>query len=602
MSDSFENTTTLSKATRGAAASFVCFALSVVATFLGWTLLGGSHFDIGIPFLYSGDGLLVLTLTKRVIENPWVFSSNLMGAPFGSNINDYPIPDSGSLLVLKALGITLGSASAAFNVYYLLSYALNAVAAYLALCAMRLSLPLRFAGGLVFTFLPFHFLRAGLGHLFYTWYFAAPAFAWLAVRTYQGSLDFFDRRKKISQGCDILVLLALSCFGVYFAFFGVIAILSAGAMRLSRMRSFKSFRGATLAAAIVGAGLAANVAPSVIYRIQHGTNAETAQRSPMESEFYGLKIAQLLLPRPNHRFKPFGSLNARYSSTFPLITENQTASLGVISSLGFLALLATLFARTKTVDETFWLLSVLTLVFVLVCSIGGFSSLFALLFSPLIRAWNRASIFIAFFSLAAVLMLVERAIGCIEKKRTRNFASLVSAVALCSFAMWDQTTSACLPCLESSQVSYRNDATFVNSIERTVGKRANIYQLPYVAFPEVPPINGLQAYEQARGYLQSKTLGWSFGAIKGGPADIYFRTLASEPVARQLEVARRLAFAGVWIDRRGYQDAGHAIEANWSQALNGQIPLVSPDGNQIFFSFFQQSKEATANPMLHSAQ
>ncbi|MDN7181211.1 sugar translocase [Caballeronia sp. SEWSISQ10-4 2] len=602
MTDFSENTPPLLKAKDAASTSVVCFALSIVAIFIGWSLVGGRHFDINVPFLYSGDGLLVLTLTKRVIENPWVFNSNLMGAPFGSSIYDYPIPDSGSLLVLKALGVTLGSAAAAFNVYYMLSFALNAVVAYVTLCAMRLSQLLSFAGGLVFTLLPFHFLRAGYGHLFYTWYFAAPAFTWLALRTYRGALDFFDHRTMASQGRDVLVLLALSCFGVYFAFFGVIAILSAGAMRFSRLGSLRSFRGAAVAAAIVVAGVAANVAPTVIYRMQHGANAETAQRSPVESEIYGLKIAQLLLPRPDHRFSPFARLNTKYSSTFPLVTENLTASLGIIGSVGFLALLMALFARTKTLDERFLILSVLTLVFVLVCSIGGFSALFALLVSPLIRAWNRASVFIAFFSVAASLMLIERAMARIKRTRTLNYATLASAIGLCVFAVWDQTTSACLPCLESSQASYRSDSVFVTSIERIVGKRGNIYQLPYVAFPEVPPVNGLQTYDQARGFLQSKTLGWSFGAIKGRQADIFFRALASEPLARQLEVTRRLGFAGVWIDRRGYQDAGRAIEADWSRALNGQVALVSPDGNQIFFNLIRPGEKTIAPSTSHSAQ
>ncbi|CAH2806644.1 MAG: hypothetical protein CBARDCOR_6366 [uncultured Caballeronia sp.] len=56
----------------------------------------------------QGDGLLILIMIKRVTEGTWLFHSDLMGAPFGSYLYDYPISDAGSLFVLKWLGKIFG--------------------------------------------------------------------------------------------------------------------------------------------------------------------------------------------------------------------------------------------------------------------------------------------------------------------------------------------------------------------------------------------------------------------------------------------------------------------------------------------------------------
>src|SRR5471032_1407338 len=85
-----------------------------------------------------------------------------------------------------------------------------------------------------------------------------------------------------------------------------------------------------------------------------------------------------------------------------------TASLGFVGSIGFIALLLSFLAPQIRQDERFFVLASITLALLLFCSIGGFSSLFALFITPMIRAWNRVSVFIAFTSIAATLLMVEQ--------------------------------------------------------------------------------------------------------------------------------------------------------------------------------------------------
>ena len=60
-------------------------ALVVIVMVTVWFLTGGTAFELGVPLIYDGDALLILVMIKRVMEGTWLFHSNLMGAPFGSD-------------------------------------------------------------------------------------------------------------------------------------------------------------------------------------------------------------------------------------------------------------------------------------------------------------------------------------------------------------------------------------------------------------------------------------------------------------------------------------------------------------------------------------
>lgn len=578
--------------------------LGLLSFLVGWLLvIGTSRFDLHVPLIYSGDGLLILAFIKRVMENPWIFHSGMMGAPFGSSLYDYPIPDSGSLLALKVFGLVSGSAEAALNVYYLLGFPLNALAGYFVARTFCVSRPLSFAAGFIFTLLPFHFLR--LGHLFYTWYFTAPLFILFAKKIYDGDTGFFTRHHNTpKQLLNAVALLSLSCFGVYYSFFGALTFLIAGFMRCVREHTVRSAIPCALAVAIITCGVVANVAPNLMDRAKHGQNPEVAQRSPAEAEIYGLKIVQLLLPRPGHRVAPLAKLNSEYSTVAPLVNENVTSSLGLVGSVGFLTLLVVLLAP-KTAshrDERAHFLAAVTFVLVLFCTVGGGSALFSVLVSPMIRAWNRVSVFIAFTCICSSMLLVQKLLE--GRRMYRRGAPLLSviAVALCAIAVWDQTTPPCRSCLEADQAQYESDARFVAMIEKASPKTGMVYQLPYMAFPEVPPLNALQSYDQIRGYLQSKWLGWSYGGIKGRPGDLFFRALAAEPLEHQIIVARRIGFSGLYVDRRGYPDHGKAIEAELRRLLGGPPKLVSDNRQQMFFDLTNDGINFTPLPSGLSTQ
>lgn len=556
--------------------ALVYAVLGIVSIFTGWYLWGGRSLHFQDPIYYNGDALAHLTMIRNLIENHWVYTASRLGAPFGSSSYDYTLPDTGTLAILKMLGHVSRNPGWTYNVYYFAGFALDSMFAYAVLRYLAIRRILAFAGAFAFTMLPFHFMR--MGHLFYTWYFSAPIFTWYAVRAYKGDLDFLVRGRVRVQLFDLAALVVLTSLGVYYAFFGALAIAAATLARYLKAGDIKSVRGGAVACLILLTGVAANVSPTIVYQYHHGVNQEVAARVPAESEYYGMKITQLLLPWVGHRSQTLADLSQNYSKTFPLVNENQMASLGFIGSIGFLAMLLSLMRIGDRRGETFPVLAILTLTFVLFCSIGGLSSLFSILVSPKIRAWNRASVFVAFFSIAAAMLLLQQLL-----RRSKPVIAGAVGIALCVFVIWDQTPSAPMVPVDPWHQLYESDKTFTAGVERLLCPNCAVYQIPYVAYPEVPPVNELGAYDQLVGYLNSKTLRWSFGGIKGREGDLFFRQLATEPLAKQIQAAREKGFSGIWVARRGYDDHGAKVEAELARILGKPPALVSPNGDLSFF-------------------
>jgi phosphoglycerol transferase len=336
----------------------------------------------------------------------------------------------------------------------------------------------------------------------------------------------------------------------------------------------KSWKHATEGVVTIGfivLGVLLNVAPSLMYIFSNGENSEGVGRLAGESELYGLKITQMLLPRADHRLDSFFEFASRYNDTFPLVTENISSSLGAIGSLGFLLLMGILMFslisnRPTSTSETsgqssslkfrLQVLAILALGMVLLATVGGGSSLFAMLISTSIRSWNRISIFIAFVSVLAFMLCVDRFITKYAKPTYAWFFSATFALILIVVGIYDQTVRPCHGCISTNQTLVSNDAAFVGAIEAKLPLRAAIYQLPYMAYPESSSVNGLGSYDQARGLLNSTNLRWSFGGMRGRTGDWFFRKLAQLPIDQQVSIIKAIGFSGIYVDRRGYLGEG----------------------------------------------
>ena len=94
-----------------------------------------------------------------------------------------------------------------------------------------------FFGALLFAFLPYHFARILMGHVFYTWYFVTPIYFYTGFRIFVESQQGIRFRSWLRVGA---VLLISSCFGVYFAFFGVMVILICGIAGFLQHKNYRA--------------------------------------------------------------------------------------------------------------------------------------------------------------------------------------------------------------------------------------------------------------------------------------------------------------------------------------------------------------------------
>ncbi|WP_141233292.1 DUF7024 domain-containing protein [Lysobacter antibioticus] len=541
--------------------------------------------NLNYPYIYSGDGLSHSWMIQRVMEG-WLSDNPRNGYPFGSNFLDYPNSDAANLALLKLLGAITGSYQSAFNLYFLLGFPATFIAAFCVLRTLGLSRNLAASASLAFAFLPFHFLR--LPHLFYTWYFVVPLFFYVGLRIFfaepSGNLKTLGPCKLISI-CASLILLA--CFGVYYAFFGIIVLSIAGAAAGIRNRTATVALPAVGAIALIVIGTMLNLAPSLANRAANGPNPEVAARSPVESEVYGLKMMQLILPRADHRVPRLAAIGNTYRASFPLVNENSTATLGALGTVGFLLAGAILLIRLSggSTDQRLAFLTLLALVLFAFGTIGGLGTLFSSTISASIRGWNRISVFIAFASISLCFLAIQILTARLVPTSKRRLTLGCCGLALGSLGLYDQSTPVCRPCNVQVEQAFDQDREFIAKIERQLPPGSAIYQLPYMPFPESSPVHQLVSYELAIGFLHSKALNWSFGGMKGRKGDLFYRTLASQPLATQLQVVERMGFAGIYIDRRGFADHADTLLAQLTARYGSKAALSRTDGEIIFFKF-----------------
>ncbi len=558
----------------------VFFVASILMT--GWPL--GLIPNIRYPYVYRGDGLSCLVAIQKLIEGTWIFVNNRIGFPFGGNFLDYPASDTGNLFILKVLGILFGTPHAALNLYFLLGFPVTFICSYVFLRTIGILRSFSVAAGLLFVFLPFHFQR--LEHLFYTWYFVVPIFFYFGFRIFSLKPLYLQKGKSFYRVIlSAVVLFVLAFFGVYYAFFGCLILFISAAAGAVKSKSYRSLVIGSIAIIIVISGIWVNVTPNIQYRVINGVNSEVAKRTAVESEIYGLKLVQMLLPHQRHRIEYLNKIAEKYNNKFPLVNENVTAALGVIGAIGFIFLLCVVFILMcgVQVDPRLVFFSITTIALFLFATIGGFSTLFALTVSPMLRAWNRVSVFIDFAAIVSIFLILQISLKKFfsEVKATRIMLPI--AIGLCILGLWDQTIPAPISFNDSIRATFESDRSFVKGIEAIVPAKSAIYQLPYMAFPEVPPLNQLPDYGLFVGFLHSKLLCWSYGGMKGREGDLFFRALAKESLQKQVEVATLLGFVGIYIDRRGFEDHGKRLEEQLQQILGTRPQLQSPDKNLVFF-------------------
>jgi len=609
----------VSKKTGSLVGVVAAMALSVLIA--GWALRL-SQANLSLPWSYAGEGdtKFYLLLIKGILDHGWFQSNSSLGAPFGLRLYDFPQgADNLNLLMIKALGLLSSNPAWILNVFFLLTFPLTAASAYLALRALGASTSAAVISAVIFALLPYHFYR-GESQVLLSAYYSVPLGALLFLGLWEEP-GLFARRSGPGQSeidrAEILkralgwlsrrtlgtvaLCVVIGSAGLYYAVFALVLLLSGSLVALVARRGRRAVASGLLASLLIAAMLAINLAPTLSYRAAHGKNTSIA-RTPLQSDQFGLRLSDLLLPVQEDRL-PFSSdVNQRYTeATSTGYCEACFENLGAVGSVGFLSLCLLALVSIVGVAGAFAVRAVyraaalgVALSFA-IATIGGVSSLIAFFLTSDIRGWNRISLFIAFFSLLAIALLLDAAVrrlaGDSQRRRGRTLAGVLLAGTLMLGAL-DETSSYFVPVYSKDAREWTSDATFVKEIEARMPSGAAIFQLPYVPFPEgygsistsvsAPNTTFDTTYELARGYIHSKGLRWSFGAMKGRAAD-WQGQLASKPLYLSLAAAVADGFQGLWVDPHGYSPQTRRRLAPLLAQLLRVLPLHSPANDLLFF-------------------
>ncbi len=503
-----------------------------------------------VPLDQSGDNLLSMTWAKTIQEVGWIMQNPRLGAPGAMDALDLPSTSHGHVLLLKCLGYVLAGPVQLVQTYFILGFALCGGIATWVLQRCRVHALAAAGGGFCFALLPGHFMR-GIADL------GAGACFWVPLSVYVVLSVSRMVPDRLSLRASLVVAAITPAFGAHYTLFFCYLLLSAcllqaGALAEGR-RAVKE--GAMVFGATV-AGFFISALPFLLHRLRSG-DPFPMLRDVREAEFFALRLAQMFVPAFGHRHAGLAKLEHIYNSGASMVTENRFASMGLVLSFAFVAVsLASLLCMWWTDHAAHSLSSRLRKTFTLslLCfvygTMGGISSLVGFFVTPMFRFSNRIVVFIDFFTILAAGWLLTWVFTTYVKASYKK--PLAVALALCTFGLvtWENHDTVFFPQPEAQAALYLEDADFFSRLEKTLPANSQIFQLPYVPFPEGG--TGMQDYLQTRPYLHTKRSRFSFGAIRGGKVAAQNLATANLAWADPNKFARQLReqkFSGVLLAR-----------------------------------------------------
>ncbi len=547
-----------------------------------------------IPLVnYSWDTLSNAYDIKSVIDTGWVFGNPYVGAPYGTNLLDFPASNSLHYAFFFFISRFSSKPFTIYNLYYYLGYILAALSAYYVLRRLGIAFFIALPGALAFAFLPYHLQR--YSHLYLASYYMLPLCLLIFYETSARSFHFFTRTENVRKWRInyrdrrlfpyIFICLFTASSGVYYGFFMVLVGLFCSIYLLimdARERSYARTVNTFLATLLVFSFVMANLAPYMLYRKVNGEpEAPVGQRLWMETDAQGLNITRMFLPSSLHRVPALRDITQRYEKSAILVNEGGSASLGLFGVLGLLtSVFMLLFGPKKfnLIKKS----GTLIIFCILVGTIGGLGSLFSYLVNPSMRSLNRLSVIIAFLSIVSLTILLNYLFDLYRGRYKVTFTWLTLA-AMLSLVWVDQVYYLNLkPTNENLRYLYFDDLEFAQKIQMEMQPGSKIFQLPYMYFPEFGVANVVTDYDLFKPYLYTSGLYWSYGGVRGRDSSQFAEKTSQLPVDKMLEVLKREGFSGIYIDRLGYKDFGKALDLELRSRLSIS-PIIRYDQRCAFY-------------------
>ncbi len=539
--------------------AFVCLLVIMVAA----VLFLYRKANIRLPFAYeNGDEVGVFYYSKLIDEFGTSLVGHRTGGFGGADMYDYPYSDSASFFTVRFLSLFFDSPHVIINCFYLSCFVLSALVAFLCMRYLKVSTYASVAMSVLYGFCPY--MQQRYAHIWLVPIYMIPVACLIAIDTIKNE----DESKK--HFTNIFLLSFLCGFnGLYYAFFACMLIGIAGVIRILN-KGFKKWREPAVALLGVIFAVGVNIVPNIIYHMINGSNpaSEVAIRGRGEVEIYGLKFVMMLIPSLFHRIKPLSDLSWRYVNEFPMISENTTEVIGLVASTGLLISLLMLFKNKSEHKE----ISYLNIGLILCGTIGGLSSLIALVISLPVRSYNRLSIVIMFLSVLEIAYILD-----MLKDKTKAAIWIPVFVLITFIGVFDQTFTY-NP--RGELEIYEHKRNSIHEIEDMMPEGAMIFELPYGEWPS----GG--GYGKFIGYIESEDLRWSFGAMQGREESEWQKRVSRGNAASLVDELKRSNYDGIYIDTDMFfaDDEDKAREyVDSLTAILGEPSVKDEDGRLYFW-------------------
>ncbi len=533
--------------------------------------------DLTVPFEYSGDVMGVFSEIKNMTLGNSLFFNPNIAAPFGSN---QALANKGYLLhyfVIYIIGIFTKNSALILNLFYLISYGLVAITAYISFKLLKINSLIASLLAIIYSFLPYHFFRYEQ-HIYLGSYYTVPlacvVLVWMLldedVKGIKKIKEIFSHKMLLSLFFSFLI--GISDF--YYTAFFLIFLCFVTFCKIIKEKNLKYILYSVLNIFSSLLGILFCYLPLIFDILRDGIKiVQYSDRSVGGIDYYSLKISQLLMPIQNHQIYFLRNIREVFDSSFTYITENSMSSLGVILSIGFILSIIFIFVGKQNSERNKFIntLGKLNIFAVLLSINGGLSAFIAFFFTAVIRCYTRTSVFIAFFSALVIGCILQDAYYFLYRKKCGKRVIYVLSICIIIFASIDQIPKDVAmgskfnpeigkyeTTISSVKQLYEEDERFIRNIENISLTGTKILQFPIMSNTQSSsyPNGNTSAYTQMRPYLHSNgNLYWSYGSIVGDTTDYWLRNLNKiENFEKQIDTAVVYGFTGVYVDSKGYTE------------------------------------------------
>ena len=575
----------------------------------------------------KGQAAFSQMLIQNLMETGWFQTASRLGGEGGQQLWGYPWSDSLHAALLLLISWFTKSAAATQNLYFLLSFPLATMSAVLALRSLKLSPAASVFSGILYAFMPYHFWR-GTGDLLLSAYYMVPLGICLALWTMEGRLHLeFSRKNSFLQNMKankhllgpVVIALGISSTGIHYAFFALVLVFIAILWRVFRdYKVTRSTAGGILSGLLILFGVLLNRLPSWIYSLSGGETTVLFDRAIQTGEVYSLKLIDLIIPNSMHQTWTFRYMVSVFRAAEPVTNENTSVALGILGACGLMLLLLypIFMSRPNTPEKKLYRnVAVLTYGCLLLSSFGGFCSAIYRFALKDVYSYYQICVFIFFLSLTALSLCIDAIVygkGSTTKKdsiprekeskagrftpvyrryrqgrdrivvfyRKHRTKLAVLLLPLLFVGLFDIIPFEAAYSYGGAKATETIRSAFFEDAEKTLGKDAYVFLLPYTAFPKSEDATGTDPYIQLLPYLYTDSLHISSGAVRGSKSDAWYQSVAALRGAELIACLRQSGYTAIYIDLENASDGSLRKLSEDLSSITGHAPIRSDDGNQ----------------------